>query len=121
MSIKSRVQELVALVEQGQITEALQRYYASDVAMQENLASPVVGREVNIERERAFFGGITLHENRARSVVVDGDRAVIHWLLDFTAGDGRRYTLDQFAIQEWQDGRVVRERFVYDSATIAKN
>jgi len=43
---------------------------------------------------------------------------VIHWLLEFTGGDGKRYRLDQLAHQEWKDGRIVRERFYYDSATI---
>lgn len=119
MSIKPQVLRLVSLFEEGRFVEALETFYADGVAMQENLADPTVGRAANIERERAFFGGITLHESRAKSVVVDGDRAVIHWLIAFTAADGKRYTMDELALQEWQDGKIVRERFVYDSATMA--
>ena len=74
----------------------------------------------NRERERQFFGGITVHQHRALSVAVDGDQAVIHWLFEFTGGDGKRYRMDQLAQQEWKDGRVVRERFYYDSASIVE-
>jgi hypothetical protein len=119
MSIDTKVRQLVALVEAGQITEAIETFYAPDVAMQENLAPAVVGREANIARERAFFGSITLHQNTARSVIVGKDGAVINWLLDFTGGDGKRYVIDELAIQQWKDGRIIHERYVYDSASIA--
>ena len=51
--------------------------------------------------------------------MVDDRHAVIHWILDFTAGDGRRYRIDQLAFQEWEGDRIVRERFIYDTASIA--
>lgn len=118
MSIDTKVRELVTLVEAGKVTEAIRTFYAPDVAMQENLAPATIGRDVNVAREEAFFGSITLHENTARSIVVGENRAVINWLLDFTAADGTRYTMDELAIQTWKDGLIVHERYVYDSATI---
>ena len=59
-------------------------------------------------------------EVAGNDLVVDGDRAVINWLLDYTAGDGKRYRIDELAVQEWRGGKIVSERFVYDSATIAE-
>ena len=120
MSTRDQVARLVELVEASRIVEAIDELYGDDVSMQDNHNPPVVGRAENRERERAFFGGITVHEHRALSWVVDGDQAVIHWLLEFTAGDGKRYRLDQLAHQEWKDERVVRERFYYDSARIVE-
>ena len=87
--------------------------------MQDNLNAPVVGKAANREREQAFFGSITVHRHDALSIAIDGEQVVIHWLLEFTGGDGRRYRLDQLAHQDWQDGLIVRERFYYDSARIA--
>ena len=119
MSTRDRVQQLVRYVEQGRIVEAIDEFYADDVSMQDNANPPVVGRVANRERERAFFGGIDVHQHRALSVTVDGDRAVIHWLFEFTGADGRRYRMDQLAHQTWKNGRIVGERFYYDSASIA--
>ena len=118
MTTRDQVAKLVRYVEANRILDAIDELYADDVAMQDNLNAPVVGRAANRERERAFFGGITVHQNRALSVAVDGDQAVIHWLFEFTGGDGKRYRLDQLAHQDWKDGRIVKERFYYDSAKI---
>ena len=114
-----RVRELIALVEAGDAIAAMDEFYADDVEMRENLNPPMVGKAANLARERAFFAGITLHDNRAAAVLVDGDRAAINWILDFTGGDGVRYSMDQVALQEWRDGKVIRERFIYDPTTIA--
>ena len=118
MPTRDQVATLVRYVEASRILDAIDELYADDVSMQDNLNPPVVGRAANRERERAFFGGIIVHQNRALSVAVDGDQAVIHWLFEFTGGDGKRYRLDQLAHQDWKDGRIVKERFYYDSAKI---
>jgi len=119
MTTREQVNRLVHYVEANRILDAIDELYDEHVSMQDNLQPPTVGKAANRERERRFFGGITVHQNRALSVAVDGDRAVIHWLFEFTGGDGKRYRMDQLAQQEWKDGRVVRERFYYDSASIA--
>src|SRR6476469_8743200 len=118
MSTRDHVTRLVRYVEANRILDAIDELYDEYVSMQDNHNPPVVGQAANRERERQFFGGITLHQHRALSIAVDGDQAVIHWLLEFAGGDGKRYRLDQLAHQEWKDGRIVRERFYYDSATI---
>jgi ketosteroid isomerase-like protein len=118
MTTRDQVAQLVRNVEANRILDAIDELYADEVSMQDNLNPPVVGRAANRERERSFFGGITVHQNRALSVAVDGDQAVIHWLFEFTGGDGKRYRLDQLSHQNWKDSRIVEERFYYDSAKI---
>ena len=116
---REQVQELVSLVEKGQVLEAFDTYYADGVTMQENRNAPTVGKSANRAREEQFVGSIAqVHENRAKSVTVDGDRAVIEWVLDFTNTAGQRVRLEQVTLQEWQGGRIVRERFFYDSASL---
>ena len=121
MPTKNQVAQLVRLVEANRILEAIDEFYDDNVSMQDNLNLPVVGKDANRERERAFFGSITVHGNRALSVAIDGDQVVIHWLFEFTGGDGKRYRLDQLSHQDWRDGRIVRERFYYDSARIVND
>jgi ketosteroid isomerase-like protein len=118
MPTRDQVTRLVHLVEANRILDAIDELYDETVEMQDNLNPPVVGKAANRERERAFFAGITVHQNRALSITVDGDQAVIHWLFEFTGGDGKRYRMDQLSHQHWKDGRIVKERFFYDSAAI---
>jgi ketosteroid isomerase-like protein len=119
MPIERRVHALVKLVEHGKMLDALSTFYADDVAMQENVNPPVVGLAANLERERAFFGSLATLQFRAASVLVSGDRAAINWVFDYTMSDGQRYHMDEIAVQTWRDGKVVHERFIYDTATLA--
>ncbi|HUS62868.1 MAG TPA: nuclear transport factor 2 family protein [Acidimicrobiales bacterium] len=118
MPTRDQVTQLARLVEQNRVLDAIDQFYDENVSMQDNLNPPVVGKAANRERERQFFGGITVHGNHPLSITVDGDDAVIHWLFEFTGGDGKRYRMDQLSHQHWKDGRVVKERFYYDSASL---
>jgi len=119
VNIRSNVEQLVELVEQGNLLEAFERFYAEDVAMRENTNPPTVGKAANRQREIEFVNSVReVHQSRAAFVAVDGDRAVIGWELEFTNKDGQRLRLDQVAVQTWQDGRIVDERFVYDSGSV---
>ena len=116
--IRERIADLVALVQQGRIVDAIARFYDDDVTMQENLNPPTVGKEANLQREAGFQGWVAeWHRVRVPAVLVDGDRAVIHWDLEYTSTDGHRWRFDQLALQRWENGRIVEERFVYDPAT----
>jgi ketosteroid isomerase-like protein len=53
------------------------------------------------------------------TVVVEGDRAVLNWVLDYTTADGKQYHMDEVAVQTWRDGKIVHERFIYDTASLA--
>lgn len=119
MSIKQQVQHLVELVEQGRMLDAIETYYGENVAMQENLDPPTVGLAANLQREREFFGSLLSVQFRAASVIVEGDRAAINWVFDYTTADGQRYRMDQIAVQTWRDGKIIHERYIYDTATLA--
>ena len=119
MPSRERVQQLIQYVEQGRTLEAIEEFYADDVAMQENRGEPTRGKSANLARERQFYGSIQLHEFRAKSFVVDGDRSAIEWVIEFTTGDGQRLRMEEVAYQTWRGDKIVHERFYYDTATLA--
>jgi predicted ester cyclase len=118
-TVRDRVEQLVARAEQWKILEAMQEFYADNVVMQENLNAPTIGLEANLERERAFVASVTkVNAMRAEAVIVDGNRAVINWHQDLLI-NGQRLTFDQLSLQVWENGKIVRERFVYDPSTLS--
>lgn len=119
MSIKPQVLDLISLVESGRMLEAVKRYYAADVAMQENVSPPTVGYDANFARESAFYGSLRSAKFTLVSVVVEGDRAAINWIFDYTTADATRYRMDEIAVQTWRDGKIVHERYIYDTASLA--
>ena len=45
--------------------------------------------------------------------VVSGNRAFVVWRLDIDHAEWGTMSMTQVAIQEWKDGRIVHEKFVY--------
>ena len=119
MSIKPQVLDLIRLVEDGKMLDAITKYYDENIAMQENTLPPVVGFATNYDREASFYGSLLALKFTRVSVVVEGDRAVINWVFDYTTADGKQYRMDEIAVQTWRNGKIVHERFIYDTATLA--
>ncbi len=117
MSTSESVKALVALVKQGKYLEALERFYAPDSSMQENLSPARVGLPALLENEREVLARVPdIHLERVDSLVIDGDRVAINWVFAYTDARGRKFRLDEIAYQVWQNGKIVRERFYYDPA-----
>ena len=45
--------------------------------------------------------------------VVSGNRVFVVWRLDIDHAEWGTMNMTQVAIQEWKDGHIVREKFVY--------
>jgi hypothetical protein len=122
MSTRERVQELVGYVQAGRIPEAIERFYAEGATMQENRQPPTVGKAANLARELAFGDSVERwHQVTARAIAVDGDQVLIEWVFEYTTREGQRIRMEEVAQQTWRDGKIVRERFFYDSATLGSH
>jgi ketosteroid isomerase-like protein len=115
MALRDDVRELIALAEQGKFLEAIERFYAEDATMQENLDPPRVGLTALLENERRVLTAVPdIHVERVEGFLVDGDRVAINWVFAYTDPKGRKVRLDEVAYQQWQNGKIIRERFYYD-------
>jgi len=115
MPSRERVLALVAMVEAGKYVEAIDAFYAEDATMQENDDPPRGGRDVLVAGERKVLAA---HKD-ARTLpgsrfLLEGDRVVIHWTFEFTKPDGRRFRMEELALQRWRGERIAEERFFYD-------
>src|ERR1700694_2421340 len=105
MPLRDDIGELIALAEQGKFLEAIERFYAEDATMQENLNPPRVGLAALLENERNVLAAVPdIHVEQVESFLADGDRAAIHWVFAYTDPKGRKIRLDEVAYQEWRNG-----------------
>ena len=115
MPSRERVLALVAMVEQGKYVEAIEEFYTPDATMQENNDPPRGGREVLVAAERKVLAGLkSMRTEPGSSFLLDGDRVVIHWHFVFVRPDGKRFRMEELALQRWRGDRVSEERFFYD-------
>ncbi|MCA9521112.1 MAG: nuclear transport factor 2 family protein [Myxococcales bacterium] len=115
MSIRERVAALNAMVQAGKAMEAFEEFYADEIVMQENSNPEVAGKAANRQREMEVYSAIT--EFRGATLLdtlVDGNRSASVWRFDYTHAQYGRMLFTQVALQTWENGKVVRERFFYD-------
>jgi len=116
-SLEERVIKLISLVEKREFLEAIQYFYADDAVMQENGGPPRTGLEAILAGERNALASFKkMHVSHAESFIVDGDRAAINWLFEYTDAGGRRRRLNEIAYRQWRAGKIVYEQFYYDPA-----
>ena len=53
-NLQERLEELFSFIRQGRILDAINEFYAEDVAMQESNFIPTVGRQANYVRRNNF-------------------------------------------------------------------
>jgi ketosteroid isomerase-like protein len=111
---KAAIEDLIAKVVGGKALEAFDRYYADDVTMQENEQPPRVGKAACRAFEEDFLSKI----KAVRTYVCDGyvisrNKAYVVYRIDADHAEWGTLNMSEVAIQEWSNGKVVREKFVY--------
>ena len=115
-NIKDKVEDLVKMVNEGKILEAFEKYYADNVTMQENEGELRVGKDANREYEKAFVEGILEFHNAKTLGVATGDNySIVESFMDITHKDWGRSARSQVAVQRWENGKIVSEKFYYDT------
>jgi ketosteroid isomerase-like protein len=122
MSTASKTQSDVATLDRqlneailaGDILNAFEKFYATDVVMQENDSEPFVGKDVNRKREQDFVNRVEqIHLAKLLGEAVNGDRSYSEWEYEVTFKGGPRTKLQQVASRQWRNGQIINERFYY--------
>jgi hypothetical protein len=112
-SFKAAVEDLIAKVVGGKALDAF-LYYADNVAMQENEQPPRVGKAACRAFEVDFLSKIkAVRTYVCDGYVISGNKACIVYRIDADHADWGTLNMSEVAIQEWSNGKVVREKFVY--------
>lgn len=115
-TLRQQIDALNAMILSGKAMEAFEQFYADDVVMQENDQPPTIGKAANRKREEEFFSKITEFRGATVEAVTAGDNVtMVLWHNDYTHADWGKRTYHQVAVQEWKNGKIVRERFYYGS------
>jgi ketosteroid isomerase-like protein len=115
-TFKKTVDELNSMVSQGKLLEAFDLYYADDVVMQENETAPRVGKAANRTVEEGFVNGLTAFSATPTAVGIGDNVSVVEWYYDFNHKEWGPQKKNQVSVQHWKDGKIVKEKFYYDTA-----
>lgn len=112
--LKAKIEDLNQMILEGKALEGFEKYYADTIEMSENDDAPFIGKDLNRQREEEFFNSITEFRGAAVKEVTVGDNVtMVLWHFDYTHKDWGVKTYDQVAVQWWENGLIVKERFIY--------
>jgi ketosteroid isomerase-like protein len=115
-NLQQRLQDLHNHIRQGKVFEALNEFYDTDTVMQENANPPTKGLTANIEREKQFMSGVKEWKGFNVTASAVGDNVTFYEAtLDFIATSGQHMHLEQVSVAKWKNGKIVHERFYYDT------
>ena len=100
----------------GRALEAMEKFYATDVSMGENMDPPTVGLAANIEREKQFFAMVESYDGKLLSQGIGDGVTFSEWFSKVGLKNGVRYESRQVAVRRWKDGKIVSETFFYKPA-----
>ncbi len=115
MSTDKHVQAVIEGILAGKILETFDTYYDDNVVMSENRKDERVGKAANRENELKFLDSVQeFHGAQVGRKIVNGDHAAVEWTFDLTFKGGNRVKMQQVAVQNWKDGKIIREDFYHE-------
>lgn len=115
-NLQERLTDLFDYIRQGKIIEAMNEFYDKDTVMQDNANPPTQGLAANIEREKQFLSGVKEWKAFNISASGVGDNVTFYECsLDFIATSGQPVHMEQVSVAKWKNGKIVHERFYYDT------
>jgi hypothetical protein len=114
--IEHSLKDLNDLVMQGRVMDAFEKYYHEDVVMQDNELPPTVSKELNRKREEEFISNLTDFRHAAvKGIGVGDDISFVIWEYDYTHKEWGVRNYSQVSVQQWKNGKIVHEKFVYSN------
>lgn len=115
-NLQDRLSGLLGHIGQGKIIEAMNEFYDKDTVMQDNANPPTKGLAANIEREKQFLSGVKEWKGFSVKASAAGDNVTFYEsTMDFIATNGQPVHMEQVAVAKWNNGKIVHERFYYDT------
>jgi ketosteroid isomerase-like protein len=114
--LQQRLQGLLDHIRNGKVIEAMNEFYDRDTVMQDNANPSTKGLAANIEREKQFLNGVKEWKGFNVKASAAGDNVTFYeCTMDFIATNGQPVHMEQVSVAKWNNGKIVHERFYYDT------
>jgi hypothetical protein len=116
IEIEQSLNDLNSLVLEGRLMDAFEKYYHPDVVMQENELPGVISKDENRKRELEFLENVTeFRKAEVKGIGIGDGISFVIWNYDYTHKQWGVKNYSQVSIQEWKDGKIIREKFIYSN------
>ena len=115
--LKNNVEKLNALIKEGKIMEAFEKYYGERVVIQVNGNAPIIGKNQNRKREMIFLQEIEkLNSANINSVTfggTDDNVSMTEWAINIENKEGDKKIIYRVNVQHWKDDKIINEKLYF--------
>lgn len=121
MSLLEKAQDLQNLIGEGKSIEGFEKHYHENVTVVEPTGEPRKGKAAQRAAIQQWFGMVQeFHAGGCTSVSSNEEAGVTTaetWM-DVTFQGGKRVKMEEVAVQKWEDGQIIHERFYYNPGVV---
>ncbi len=117
MSCKKWAHDLYDRMGQGQINEVFEQYYADNVVVVEGDGTVRNGKDAQREALKGWLESVEEHHGGGYTAITADEEnqvTMVETWGDVTFKGGHRWKMEEVAVQKWEDGQIVHERFYYN-------
>lgn len=114
-NLSDDVCEMNQFILDGKTLEAMEKFYADEVTMQENEDPPRSGKQVCLDHEKENLNKIQELKTSLLHQAIDHDHGIVfsEWEMKFITTSGICYLLTEVSVQQWQSKKIIKEKFYY--------
>ena len=116
MTYLEKAQEMYALIGQGKMMEAFEKYYHDDIVMVEATGEVRKGKDTNRKFEEEWMANVQkTHGGGVNAITSNEDQktTMVEVWTDVTYS-GQRMKMEEVAVQKWDGDKIIHERFYYN-------
>ena len=112
IQIQNCVEEIVALALEGKGAEAWEKFYHDEVEKIDLDGISIKGKANVLQANHTLLSNITSVRTYTHGgSLVKNNHSFIVWDVDFDVKDVGTIKTTEVCIQDWQDGKIIKERF----------
>ena len=120
MTYLERVKDMYDMSAKGKMLDAFEKYYHNNVVMVEANGEARKGKDANREFEKNFMSMIKEFHGMGINSIASNEKdkvTMVESWMEATMKDGKHTKMEEVAVQKWQDGQIIYERFYYNPVT----
>ncbi len=122
MNYLAKATEMYALMEQGQMMEAFEKFYHEEVVQVEADGTERKGKATNRDGLLMWLESLQeIHGGGTDAITANEETGVtmIETWIDVTFKNGHRLKMEEVCVQRWKGDLIIHERFYYNMPPMA--
>jgi hypothetical protein len=112
MTLKEKLDDFNQMILKGEILESMDKYYHPDCIVIERNDMVAQGLKQAKDRESGIFEGVEAWlKSEIVSTAVGENVTMTEWHYEYRQKDLGHKKFDQVAVQHWENGKIIRDRF----------